>query len=154
MAWNVGMWRTIIARSWPIGVSIVFNLLYLKGDVLFLWYFGRGAAEIGQYGSAYKVVDVMTMVPVTFMGILLPQLRAAWTKSSHAGFQTLLQNGWDVLLMLALPGAAVTYFLGPQLMTLVSPDLLLAGQLLTVLGPAAAVATRASGSWCARTAAI
>lgn len=139
MAWNVGMWWKIVARSWPIGVSIIFNLLYLKGDVLFLWYFGRGAAEIGQYGSAYKVVDVMTMVPVTFMGMMLPQLRAAWTKQHHEGFRQLLQRGWDVMIALALPGAAITVLLGPQLMTFVSPDLLLAGQLLTVLGPAAAV---------------
>src|SRR3989339_1310948 len=31
-------WIFILSHSWPIAVSIIFNLLYLKGDILFLAY--------------------------------------------------------------------------------------------------------------------
>jgi O-antigen/teichoic acid export membrane protein len=138
-AFDIAVWREIVRQSWPIGVSIIFNLLYLKGDILFMWFFARGAAEIGQYGSAYKVVDVMTMIPVTFMGLLLPQLRQAWTSQERTSFMHLFQRGFDLLIALALPGAMITYLLGPKIMLLLSPDLGLAGELLRVLGPAAAV---------------
>jgi O-antigen/teichoic acid export membrane protein len=136
---NVSLWREIVARSWPIGVSIFFNLLYLKGDIFFMWIFGRSAEEIGQYGSAYKVVDVMTMIPVTFMGLLLPLLTAAWSQKKGGDFAKHLQNGFDTLAMLAIPFAFGAAILGVPMMTAIKPDLVLAGQVLVLLGPAAAI---------------
>lgn len=135
---DLTIWGDIIKRSWPIGASIFFNLLYLKGDILFMWFFGVSDGEIGQYGSAYKVVDVLTMVPVTFMGLLLPLLSNAWSKSK-AEFSATLQRGFDTMAILALPLIPGTIILGPRLMPAVSPDLVLAGRLLMILGPTAAI---------------
>lgn len=133
------VWREILIRSWPIGVSIFFNLLYLKGDILFMALYGRSFMEIGQYGSAYKVVDVMTMVPVTFMGIMLPILTLAWSSRNREKFDHNLQNTFDVFCLIAIPFAVGAIMLGVPVMTAIKPDLILAGQVLAVLGPAAAV---------------
>ncbi|MBI4437331.1 oligosaccharide flippase family protein, partial [Candidatus Uhrbacteria bacterium] len=46
-------WRRIFVRSWPIAISIIFNLLYLKGDILFLASF-RDSSEVGLYGMSYR----------------------------------------------------------------------------------------------------
>ncbi|MFA5945841.1 MAG: flippase [Patescibacteria group bacterium] len=137
LEWKV--WREIIVRSWPIGVSIFFNLLYLKGDILFMAFFHRSFTEIGQYGSAYKVVDVMTMIPVTFMGLMLPLLSVAWSEKNREKFDRHLQQTFDIFAMIAIPFAVGSILLGVPVMTAVKPDLILAGQVLSVLGPASAV---------------
>lgn len=138
-AFNLSIWSKIIGRSWPIGLSILFNLIYLKGDIFFMALFERSYEEIGQYGSAYKVVDVITMIPVTFMGLVLPLLTSAWTEKAHGRFEKHLQDAFDVFSLIAIPFAVGAIMLGVPLMTFVKPDLVLAGQVLAVLGPAAAI---------------
>lgn len=138
-AWDFSLWREIVRRSWPIGLSIFFNLLYLKGDVLFLWAMGKGDVEIGQYGAAYKVVDILTMVPVTFMGLMLPILTLAWTSKNRMLFTKRMQQTIDLFSLIAIPFIFGAWALGVSLMTAVKPDLILAGQLLWVLVPAAVI---------------
>lgn len=135
--WEMSVMRRIIGRSWPIGVSIFFNLLYLKGDILFMWLLGRTSTEIGLYGSAYKVIDVVTTVPVMFMGLMLPILAAHWSAKRLPQVRAKLQESFDTMMMLALPFAAGSYIVGEPLMTLIKPDLTQAGTLLHILGPTA-----------------
>lgn len=138
-SWDFSLWKEIISRSWPIGLSIFFNLLYLKGDVLFLWAMGKTDVEIGHYGAAYKVVDILTMVPVTFMGLMLPLLTLAWTSKNKTLFTKRMQQTIDLFALIAIPFIFGAWALGVPLMTAVKPDLVLAGQLLWVLVPAAVI---------------
>jgi O-antigen/teichoic acid export membrane protein len=106
--WNV--WKTILSRSWPIAISIVFNLLYLKGDILFLAYF-REQAEVGIYGVAYRIIDVLTVIPVMFMGLILPSLVAAWSKKDLKTFKKQVKQTFNLFMMAVIPimiGAQVT----------------------------------------------
>lgn len=129
--------KKIITQSWPIGVSIVFNLLYLKGDILFMWIFGRSDVEIGYYGGAYKIVEVVSSVPTTLMGLLLPLLVSAWaTKNKHL-FAQRMQNGFDVLAILGIPFAFGSIFAGVAVMTFLKQSWTPAGQILAILGPTA-----------------
>ncbi len=130
---------SIIKRSWPIGVSIVFNLIYLKGDILFMWLLGRTDTEIGLYGSAYKVVDVVTTVPVMFMGLMLPILAAHWSARRLTEVRTKLQEAFDAMVMLAVPFAVGSMLVGEPLMAMIKPDLVSAGTVLQILGPTAGI---------------
>lgn len=129
--------KTLLQKSWPIGVSIFFNLIYLKGDVLFMWLFGRSDLEIGYYGGAYKIIDVMTTVPTTLMGLLLPLLVSAWESRNRVLFDKRMQDGLDVLAMLGIPFAFGSAICGVAVMTLVKSSLAPAGQILALLGPTA-----------------
>ncbi len=134
---EISLWRSIIYRSWPIAISIFFNLLYLKGDILFLWILGRTSEEIGQYAAAYKVVEILTMVPMTFMGLLLPLLSRLWSEGDTTRFTQYLQKTFDLFIFLGLPLLFGGWILGPKLMLVLKSDLFLAGELLHVLVPAA-----------------
>ncbi len=129
--------KILFTKSWPIGISIFFNLLYLKGDVLFMWLFGRSDTEIGYYGGAYKVIDVVTTVPTTLMGLLLPLLVAAWAAHNRPLFTKRMQDGFDMLVMLGIPFAFGSIFSGVAVMTLIKSSLEPAGQILAILGPTA-----------------
>jgi O-antigen/teichoic acid export membrane protein len=139
LAFDCDMWKTILQYSWPIGASIFFNLLYLKGDVLFLWSFGRSAEEIGQYGSAYKVVDVLTILPVMIMGLALPSLSRLWSEKNTSEVRRMLQKIFDGFSLLCIPSMAGAWVLGVPVMLLVKSDLTLAGMLLWVLVPTGAM---------------
>lgn len=132
-------WKEIIARSWPIGASIFFNLIYLRGDIVFLSLF-RDEAEVGLYGAAYKVVDVVAAVPVMFMGLALPMLVVAWSSKKRKQYTTQLQQYLDFLAIIALPIAFGSISVGPELMELIAgPEFRASGEILRVLGPAAAI---------------
>lgn len=95
-------WKEIIARSWPIAISIIFNLLYLKGDILFLAYF-RDSSEVGLYGMSYRIIEVMTVLPVMFMGLVLPSLVASWSAGRKDEFRTRVARTFDVFMMAVIP---------------------------------------------------
>ncbi len=96
------VWAEAIARSWPIALSIMFNLIYLRGDIILLANF-RPFSEVGQYGVAYKVVDVLTVIPIMFMGLLLPKLAAAWSGQQRFDFREYVQKAFDLFAIIAIP---------------------------------------------------
>ena len=127
------MVKTFVSRSWPIAISIFFNLLYLKGDIIFLSFY-RSDAEIGLYGAAYKVLDVIAVIPTMFMGLILPMLVGAWTAHKKNDFYKLLQQAFDLFGLLAFPILGGTMILAGPLMALVAGDEFLAsGTYLAIL---------------------
>jgi len=136
---NLAIWKTIIKRSWPIGASIFFNLIYMRGDVVFLSVF-RSNAETGIYGAAYKVVDVVSAIPVMYMGIALPLLVAAWSASRTNRFKDYMQKSFDFLSIAATPIIFGSIAVGVPIMQLIAgSDFTQSGQVLMILGPAAAI---------------
>ncbi len=111
--------KHILHRTWPIGLSIAFNLVYLKGDVMILSLF-RSQSEVGLYGAAYKVLDIVTVIPMMFMGLVLPTLVAAWTDRDSEKFKRRFQKAFDFLILLALPMVAGALVLGRDIMTFVA----------------------------------
>lgn len=96
------IWKQALQRSWPIGVSTICNLVYLRGDILFLAAF-RGEAVVAIYGVAYKILDVVTMVPVMLMGLLIPPLAEAWKEKNITRFAHLTQNAFDFFIIISIP---------------------------------------------------
>jgi O-antigen/teichoic acid export membrane protein len=127
------IWREIYRRSWPIGLSIAFNLIYLKADIIVLSVV-RSQAEVGLYGASYRVLDVLTTFPMMFAGLLLPVLTAAWAEKNLEKFKRIMQKAFDFLITLALPIIFGTFLLGERLMSFVAgPDFATSGTILKIL---------------------
>ncbi|NQV90142.1 flippase [Candidatus Uhrbacteria bacterium] len=125
-------WLTILSHSWPIALSIIFNLLYLKGDILFLAYF-RSQSEVGLYGVAYRIIDVMTVLPTMLMGLALPSLVHMWSLGKKEEFRARVSRLFDLFVLAVIP-----VIVGAQL---VSTELtvLIAGEDFTSAGPVLAL---------------
>ena len=132
-SFDFNLWRKIIVTSWPIGISIIFNLVYLKADMIILSVL-RPAAEIGFYGAAYRVLDILTGLATMFMGLVLPAMTAAWIATDREKFRRLFQGSFDVMTFVALPVILFGVLLGRPLMILVAgSDFAMAGDILAIL---------------------
>lgn len=101
--WNV--WKQILSQSWPVGVSIFFNLLYFKADTLILSVVAD-PHDVGIYGASYKVLEVLVALPYLFSGLILPILTQNWASGNHAFFRTVFQKSFDAMTLVTLPMVA------------------------------------------------
>ncbi|HBA36256.1 TPA: hypothetical protein DCZ15_00050 [Candidatus Falkowbacteria bacterium] len=130
---NWTIWKKIISKSWPLTITIVFNLIYLRADILILSLF-RGADEVGLYGAAYKIIDVLTALPFMFGALILPIITTAWLDNNPAYFKKVLQKSFDFMAIVAIPLVIGAQFLGQPLMSLVAGrDFIAAGGILQIL---------------------
>ncbi len=112
-------WREILKKSWPLALTVVFNLIYLRGDILVLSLV-RDQSEVGVYGATYKVVDVLVMIPFVLGGIILPLLTSGWAKKQYDHFQKIIQRAVNFMIILSIPLIVGAQFLSTQIMTLIA----------------------------------
>ncbi|MCF6277069.1 MAG: flippase [Candidatus Magasanikbacteria bacterium] len=98
--WHI--WKAIIQKSWPIAISIVFNVVYLRGDILLLSIF-KSQAEVGSYGASYRILDVVAQTAMMIMGVLLPILAYNWSRNLKKKFSYRLQMSFDTMMVFAIP---------------------------------------------------
>lgn len=120
-AFDFGFWKEVIKKSWPLAITIVLNLLYLKTDTLILSLI-KSPGEVGLYGAAYRIIDVLTTLPFMFAGIILPVLTLAWFEQRKEYFAAVLQKSFDLMAIFSIPIIAGTLVLAKPLIILVAGD--------------------------------
>lgn len=115
--------KTVLSRTWPVAISILFSLIYFKADSLILSLY-RPAYEVGLYGMPYRILETLQQAPLLFMGLALPLLSRAYAAETRRRlvsalsdnqnrqfiidqslpyFYRLLQRSFDALALMALP---------------------------------------------------
>ena len=121
LSFDFQVWKNIIKETWPIALSIAFNLVYFKADTIILSLFHR-AEDVGIYGASYKVLEVLTTFPAMFAGLILPLLAGAWAIQNIEKFKRVLQKAFDFLVMVAVPLVVGILFLAQPIMNLIAPE--------------------------------
>ncbi len=133
LGFDLKIWKAIITKMWPITISIVFNVIYLKGDILLLSVY-RSQEEVGLYGAAYRVIDIVTQIAMLTMGILLPLLAGAFARKATKEFKEHYERSIILMLLLGLPMATGTFILAGPIMGLVAGnEFILAARPLQIL---------------------
>jgi len=112
---DFSIWKKILTKSWPLAITIVLNLIYLRADVLILSLY-RSSTEVGLYGATYKVIDVLTSIPFMFAGLILPILTASWLEKKISYFKHVLQKSFDFMAIIAIPLIIGSQFLAEKIM--------------------------------------
>ena len=136
--WSVdfAIWKEVLKKTWPIALSISFNLIYLRMDTIILS-LTRTQAEVGLYGATYRVIDILTLLPAIFMGIVLPVAVRYFSENNKMELRSLLQKSFDALMIFAVPIAVGTLLVSRKLMVLVAgPEFAAAGGILNLLAVA------------------
>ncbi|HOX60534.1 MAG TPA: flippase [Candidatus Magasanikbacteria bacterium] len=130
------IWLSITKKMWPIAISIIFNVIYLRGDIILLSFY-RPSSEVGIYGAAYRVLDIVSQTAMMLMGLLLPLLARAHTANARQEFANLYQKSFDYMMMISIPATIGTILLANPIMTLVAGnDFVSAGAPLKILAVA------------------
>lgn len=133
IAFDPALWQHIWQLAWPFLAIISLNLVYMKTDTLILS-LHRSAAEVGYYGAAYKVLDVLVTIPFILAGIILPILVAAWSAGKKEKFWQMAQKWLDGLWLIIWPMVIFgSLFARPIMMMVAGRDFAPAGSALAIL---------------------
>lgn len=113
------LWRTILKKTWPVGISIILTTIYFKGDTIILSLF-QPFEQVGIYGAAYRILEALITFPPIFMGLVLAPLAHAWAKKDKHRFRRIFQKSFDFFIMLILPIIIGTLFLAKPLMIFIA----------------------------------
>lgn len=132
-AFDWPVWKSIMTKMWPIAISIIFNVVYLRGDLLILsWHFPQTA--VGIYGAAYRVIDILTQTAMMLMGVILPLLSYSWAQGLKDKFSAQFQQAFDAMMLFGIPMTVATMLLADKIMILVAgPEFAASGAPLRIL---------------------
>ena len=94
LSWDWVYWRKVFKIAWPLSLGIILNLVYFKADTLILSSY-HSADQVGLYGAAYKVLEVIATFPHMFMSLILPFFVAAWVKKDFIKLKNIQQSTFD-----------------------------------------------------------
>ena len=64
-------WSYLIRAGWPIGASVILELIILRGDTMLLAIL-KPAADVGFYGVGIKIFEILISVPPLFAALMMP----------------------------------------------------------------------------------
>lgn len=122
--------RALMIRMWPTALAVICNALYLQADRVILPMFVN-QIEVGLYGAAYRVLDIVIQLAAIIMGITMPLITFAWSRRLAEEFKQRYQLSFDLLNLLLIPILAGTLALATPLMRFVAgPEFTAAGGVL------------------------
>lgn len=112
--------KKIILQSMPIGLMLIFNLIYFRIDMVLLSIY-KSPTDVGIYGFSYKFFDFLIALPLFLSNALYPTL-IEQTKN-YRTFSLIIKKYTWLLLLFSLILGIVCFAFAP-LVTIVKSDYL------------------------------
>jgi len=100
LARDMQLWRQMLAWAVPQAGVLVLGVIYFRLDT-FLLSFLSSDAEVGRYGVAYRVVEVLIVVPLYLMSTLFPEI--ARQRPHSARLNEIVQGAFSSAALAAVP---------------------------------------------------
>lgn len=96
-SWTIDLvyWKKVLNISWPIAVTTILNLIYFKADTIILSVF-KTPTDVGYYGAAYKILEVITSLPHMILGLMLPIFSVYWAGKKLKDFNFAMQKFFNI----------------------------------------------------------
>lgn len=114
------IWRNILKHAWPIGIVIIVNLFYFRFNVVLLSLM-KPSSDVGIFGAAYKIIEILAALPAIFVGLVIPIL-SRYLVESQEKFRDVFRRSFDVLILVAVPIAVGTQFVAHWVIDLVGGE--------------------------------
>ena len=135
-------WRRLVAdfrQGAPLTLELVIDFLLASSDRPLIAVF-LSAAAVGSYQPAYTLGSLVLFLPKVSDAIVLPNLNKLIDEGKTDEARLLLQIVFNLLLMVALPFAVASLFLGPSILRLLTnSDIAEASRWVTPLVAVAAI---------------
>jgi O-antigen/teichoic acid export membrane protein len=110
-------WLKSIKNAWPIGLMSIFILIYFRIDTVMLSLM-KGDPHVGYYAAAYRLSEILTVIPAMFLQSIFPVL-SSYFNSSKSSFKRTYELSAKYLFYLALPLALIGTLVAPKIIQLV-----------------------------------
>ena len=125
--------KTIFNKIWPTAIAVIFNTFYLQGDRVILPLY-VSQTDVGLYGAAYRILDIITQSVAMIMGIMMPLVAFAWSRNLTEEFKKRYQTSLDLVALLLIPMMVGIVVLATPIMVLVGgPEFAGSGRILQFL---------------------
>ncbi len=113
-------WRfeRLLLREWfwkglPFALTFVLTILYFRIDQPLIYVF-RGEPESALYGAAYKPIESLLFVPITFLSVVFPVL-AVYHRERKNEMIDVVNRFYKALLLMGCPAAVGIFMLAQPL---------------------------------------
>lgn len=110
--------KAIFHKIWPTAAAVIFNSFYLQGDRVILPLY-VSQTDVGLYGAAYRILDIITQSAGMIMGIMMPLVAFAWSRNLTEEFKKRCQTSLDLVALFLVPMMAGIVALAGPIMTLI-----------------------------------
>mgnify|MGYP000927956209 CR=1 FL=1 len=108
-AFDYSLWRKMFAEALPMGIVLLFGVIYLRIDSVMLSLM-KTQTDVGIYGAPYKILEILALIPGIFMGNVFPVITRYYNEKDDRLYIA-LQKSFDFLATIALPLVAGTFLL-------------------------------------------
>jgi O-antigen/teichoic acid export membrane protein len=112
---DFAVWRRLLPQFWPIALISVMSLAHFKVDVLLLSVM-KSEVEVGIYGLAYKILEVVIIIPSVLSANLLPVMADSISAGASV-LASVIRRTVVVSAMIVLPIAVFIYLFAPEAVT-------------------------------------
>ncbi|MBU1017664.1 flippase [Patescibacteria group bacterium] len=135
-------WKKVFFTALPFGVALILNTIYFRLDVILMTFIlphsqtiGGEAeclktlcsdTEIGLYGVAMRMLEMLVIIPVYFMNSVLPVM-TRYIEEQSEKIRSLMQYSFDFLVATGLPILIGSFILARPIIHFISDPQFLSG---------------------------
>lgn len=119
--WNKKQAVAVLRRAWPLAAVIIFNLIYFRIDAIMLSKM-QGEIAVAIYSIAYKVLEIVTIIPTLILGLILPILTRNAAKGQTKAFATTFESTLMAIMTVGMPIVVGGTLLAAPIIRLLSDD--------------------------------
>ncbi|MFC1641046.1 oligosaccharide flippase family protein, partial [Patescibacteria group bacterium] len=93
-------WAKIFKAAWPIGLVIIINLFYFRFNIILLSAL-KPAEDVGIFGAAYKIIEILIALPAIFVGLVIPLL-SRFLEENKRKFREVFDRSFNALILIAV----------------------------------------------------
>lgn len=120
---EVSSW--IFRMAWPLGFVFIVNNLFFKLDTLLLFAI-KGAAEVGIYSVAYKILEVTAFIGSFFASALKPSF-AENIEANKERLKSIVEKSISIMVFISMPIAIACLVFSKEIVVFLSNDQFVSG---------------------------
>ena len=115
---NFPLFKNIFFLSLPLGITLIFNLIYFRIDSFILTIY-RSTEEVGLYGLAYKFFETILVIPTFYLNAVYPEMLARHQQGKEKFKRFIILNS-KFLILISIICSLSLFFSSKFLVNLIS----------------------------------
>jgi len=110
-------WKKIFKEAIPLGLMVISGAIYFRLGIIILSLI-KTSEEVGIFGAAYKIIEVLLTFPGMFIGLILPILSLN-LKLNPSRFKSIFQKSFNLMIIWIMPIAVIGILMASQIISII-----------------------------------